>query len=197
MFKSSHYDTDVLVRHMFFLQLSEYKPCDRVEGCPGSPYTSFHCMRGYKFHITMDNTMVDGYVSEKLFNGALGGGVPVYFGAEDVGRYVNERAFVHCRVSRSVIEEMRASYPRGQKPRPFLFSNKTRPSDAELVEWADKLLRPELEPCVRRVIDLDGDDARYLSVLREPFITNGEIMRPEYWSKGIALALNFMSSLDN
>ena len=89
-FQNSNYDIDVLVRLLFFSQLSEYKPCERVTGCPGNPDTTFHCMVGYKFHINMDNTQIDGYVSEKLFNGALGGGVPIYFGAPDVGNYVNE-----------------------------------------------------------------------------------------------------------
>lgn len=67
MFNNTKYDADAFVRHMFFLQLSEYKPCVRVTDCPGNPYVAFKCMVGYKFHITMDNTMVDGYVSEKLF----------------------------------------------------------------------------------------------------------------------------------
>jgi len=62
-------------------------------------------MVGYKFHIVMDNTLVDGYVSEKLFNGALGGGVPIYFGASDVGKYVNEKSFIHCNVNRSTIDD--------------------------------------------------------------------------------------------
>jgi len=34
MFNRTHYDTDALVRHMFFLQLSEYKPCERITDCP-------------------------------------------------------------------------------------------------------------------------------------------------------------------
>ena len=89
MFSSPIYDIDAIVRHMFFLQLSEYESklicyvmplfslvvplltpveeCERITDCPGGPYTSFECMAGYKFHITMENTMVDGYVSEKLF----------------------------------------------------------------------------------------------------------------------------------
>ena len=73
MLNGSFYDIDAVVRHMFFRQLSEYKPCTRVTGCrrgPDEPYVAFKCTVGYKFHITMDNTLVDGYVSEKLFNGA-------------------------------------------------------------------------------------------------------------------------------
>lgn len=53
MFQSPLYDIDAIVRHMFFLQLSEYKPCERILDCPGGPYTAYQCMEGYKFHITM------------------------------------------------------------------------------------------------------------------------------------------------
>jgi hypothetical protein len=66
MFKEKNYDVDVLVRHMFFKQLSEYKQCDRVIGCPGNPNTSYKCFAGYKFHVTFENSLVNGYISEKV-----------------------------------------------------------------------------------------------------------------------------------
>jgi hypothetical protein len=53
MFTSPHYDIDAIVRHMFFLQLSEYKPCTRILDCPGGPYDVPKCTKGYKFHISM------------------------------------------------------------------------------------------------------------------------------------------------
>lgn len=53
MFQKTNYDIDAIVRHMFFLQLSKYKPCKRILDCPGGPDTAFKCMEGYKFHITM------------------------------------------------------------------------------------------------------------------------------------------------
>ncbi|KAL7529695.1 hypothetical protein ACHAXR_003104 [Thalassiosira sp. AJA248-18] len=180
---------------MFFLQLSEYKVCEKIASCPGSPYQSFKCMVGYKFHITMENTLVDGYVSEKLFNGALGGGIPIYFGAPDIGKYVNQHSFIHCNVSREVIDEMRAFYPRRSRPRPFLFKNSTSwPTDEELLSWADEYLRPQLEPCVKRVIELDNNDEDYISVLREPFIKKGDIMSGQYPLRGVALAYDLLRS---
>ena len=163
MFQTKNYDIDAIVRHMFFKQLSEYKPCTRIKRCNGSPYESFKCFIGYKFHITMENSQLDGYVSEKVFNGALGSGIPIYFGAPDIGSYVNEKSILHCNINRTVIEEMRSFYPRFAKPRPFLF-NRTSfaqsmfPTEEELLEWADGYLRPELEPCVQRVIELDTND---------------------------------------
>jgi len=195
-FQNSNYDIDVLVRLLFFSQLSEYKPCERVTGCPGNPDTTFLCMVGYKFHINMENTQIDGYVTEKLFNGALGSGVPIYFGAPDVGKYANDNSFVHCIVNRSVIEEMRTYYPRGPKPRQFLFSNSSKPTNDELRAWADGYLRPELEPCVQRVIELDRDEEQYLKMLREPFVVNNEVMSGEYSGRGVSLALDFLGNND-
>lgn len=130
-------------------------------------------------------------------SGALGGGIPVYFGAPDVGKYVNKKSFVHCDVSKDVIEEMRSFYPRRPRPRPFLFKNisSTWPTNEEMLAWADGYLRKELEPCVRRVIELDNDDAKYMSVLSEPFILNEEIMNGMYPLRGVMLAYNTLANL--
>ncbi|KAL7484251.1 hypothetical protein ACHAW6_009891 [Cyclotella cf. meneghiniana] len=194
MFNSSNYDIDAIVRHMFFRQLGEYKPCTRVTDCKGNPYTSYKCMsQGYKFHITMENTLVDGYVSEKLFNGALGSGIPIYFGASDVGSYINIKSFVYCNVSRSVIDEMRTFYPRAPKPRPFLFNRTSKgfwPTEEELYTWADGYLRSQLEPCVRRVMELDANDTAFREVVSEPFISNHDLLSGQYPFQGIELALD-------
>ena len=129
-------------------------------------------------------------------SGALGGGIPIYFGASDIGLYVNTKSFIHCDVSREVIEEMRSFYPRRQRPRPFLFKNSSWPTDEELLSWADKYLRPQLEPCVKRVIELDSNDEDYMSVLREPFIKNEDIMSGQYPLRGVALAYNVLKSAE-
>ena len=60
-------------------------------------------MRKFKFVVTMESTPLRGYVSEKVVNGALSGAVPIYFGAPDVTRYINEHRIVLCRLNRSVI----------------------------------------------------------------------------------------------
>ena len=106
----------------------------------------------------------------------------------------NDSAFIHCNVNRSVIEEMRLYYPRGKKPREFLFSNSTRPTNDELWAWADGYLRPELESCVQRVIELDRNTEKYLKMLREPFVVNNRVMSGEYSGRGVSLALDFLGS---
>lgn len=89
---------------------------------------------------------------------------------------------------------MRKFYPRGQKPRPFLFVNSTRPTDKELIQWADAYLRKELEPCVKEVIELDKNDARYQLMLKEKFIISTEIMSGVYPMKGVELAYSLLSN---
>eukprot|EP00956_Cyclotella_meneghiniana_P011316 scaffold15934_cov52-Cyclotella_meneghiniana.AAC.4 len=197
MFNRSSYDIDAIVRTLFFRQLSEYKPCERVTGCGGSPYNSYLCLRGYKFHITMENTLVNGYVSEKVFMGALGDGVPIYFGAPDIASFVNVKSIVHCNISRDVIEEMRSYYPRAPRPRPFLFHRTSSgffPTEEELLHWADGYLRPQLEPCVNRVIELDTDASAFREVVSEPFITNPDILNGNYPFRGIEMALEYLKS---
>lgn len=192
MFNSSRYDIDAIVRHMFFRQLSEYKSCDRVMDCGGNPYNSYKCLSGYKFHITMENSHVSGYVSEKIFMGALGSGIPIYFGTYDVVTYANEDSFIYCNVSRSVLDEMRSFYPRVKRPRPFLFARASTgffPTEEELYNWADSYLRLQLEPCVDRVIQLDNNETLFRQVVSEPFITNLDVLNGLYPFKGIELAL--------
>ena len=201
MFNHSNYDIDAIVRHVFFRRLSEYKPCEGVVNCLGNldPYNSFKCMVGFKFHINMENTLINGYISEKVFNGAMAGGIPVYFGAPDIAKYVNIRSIIHCAVSREVIEEMRSFYPRtGEQPRYFFFNNRTTsspwPTDEELFAWVDNYLRPQLEPCVKRVIELDKNDTAFREVLDEPFITNKDIMSGEYPLRGVVQAYNVLKN---
>jgi len=144
--------------------------------------------------VRQENSVVDGYVSEKLFNGFRGGGIPIYFGASDVGKYINPKSFVQCNVSRQIIEEMRKFYPRGQKPRPFLFNNSTRPTDGELIAWADSFLREELSHCVENVIELDSNDELYKSMLKETPIVRPDIMTGSYPMRGVALAYSLLSN---
>ena len=50
------------------------------------------------------------------------------------------------------------------------------PTEQELLDWADGFLRKELEPCVQRVIKLDKNESDFREVLREPLITNPEVV---------------------
>jgi len=92
---------------------------------------------------------------------------------------------------------MRSYYPRGQKPRPFLFKNSSRPTDEELITWADHYLRGQLDACVKQVIELDRNDEMYRSVLQEKFIVNPDIMSGVYPMRGVALAHSLLVNSPN
>lgn len=89
---------------------------------------------------------------------------------------------------------MRSFYPRGQRPRPFLFKNNSRPTDEELIIWADKYLRKELNPCVEQVIALDKNDQMYSDMLKEKFILNPDVMSGVYPMRGVALAHSLLTN---
>lgn len=121
----------------------------------------------------------------------------MYFGASDINKYINPQAFVHCNVSRKVIEVMRIFYPRhprGQKPRPFSFENNPFPTDEELLVWADQHLRKELEPCVEQVIALDKNNQMYDAMLKQKFIVNPDIMSGVYPMRGVAIAHSILTN---
>jgi hypothetical protein len=93
---------------------------------------------------------------------------------------------------------MRSFYPRdGSRLRPFLFKNSSRPTDQELLIWADGMLRRALEPCVQRVIELDKNDILFKSMLREKFIVNPDIMSGVYPMRGVALAYSVLTNPPN
>ncbi|GMH81140.1 hypothetical protein TrVE_jg8653 [Triparma verrucosa] len=48
-------------------------------------------LRRYKFYLSFENKIVDDYVSEKVFDGLLGGTLPVYRGAESVDKFMPSR----------------------------------------------------------------------------------------------------------
>ena len=202
-----YYDMDALIRNSFHKLLDEYKPCTKnPKPCPGNDLMSYACMSGYKFSITMDNTFLEGYVSEKVFMGKLAGGVPIYAGAPDVADYVNTDAFVWCpQLSQEWIEEFRDKFlirnfeTKGRVNRLFTMFNETYRPTAEtvdkelLLKWAVEYLRPHLQPCVDQIIALDQDDDAYNKIRNAPLVTKPEIMTG-YATKGLGLAYQYLTT---
>ena len=48
-----------------------------------------------RFVLTMENTKVSGYITEKIVNGFLAGSVPIYWGTLEVFKLFNKKAFVY------------------------------------------------------------------------------------------------------
>jgi len=49
----------------------------------------------YRFALVMENSVGDGYISEKIINAFLGGAVPIWYGTREIFSIFNERAFVY------------------------------------------------------------------------------------------------------
>lgn len=51
----------------------------------------------YRCVLTMENSRGGAYITEKITHGLLAGTIPIYWGARDVGKYLNEDRFIHVR----------------------------------------------------------------------------------------------------
>lgn len=54
-------------------------------------------LKNYKFALCFENTIFEGYVTEKIFDALFAGCVPIYFGAPDIENYVNRNCFIDFR----------------------------------------------------------------------------------------------------
>jgi hypothetical protein len=51
-------------------------------------------IRGYRFHLALENSIAGGYITEKIYDAFMGGCVPIYWGTRRVSEYFNPRAFL-------------------------------------------------------------------------------------------------------
>lgn len=64
-----------------------------------------YTMSQYKFSICFENMKSEsGYITEKIFDAFFSGCIPVYYGAEDISKYVPENTFIDYREFSSVAE---------------------------------------------------------------------------------------------
>lgn len=161
--KRDYHFTDVLFRVAVFRELERH--VNGTEGTAflkdlGKPPTAHcggrdaldsmtQCKRDYRFTLDMENSQVDGYITEKIFTGLMANAVPVYFGALDIGEIINPKRFVHCKVDPEKIEKVRKGVP--LKGRPAL----------ESLGKFEEQFRDEITDCVKQIQDMDA--AAYLN----------------------------------
>lgn len=51
----------------------------------------------YKFVICCENTVLPGYITEKIINAMLAGSIPIYYGASDAVRIFNPKSFIYIK----------------------------------------------------------------------------------------------------
>jgi hypothetical protein len=54
-------------------------------------------LSSYKFSLCLENSVFDGYVSEKIFDCFFTGTIPIYLGAPDITRYIPPESFIDLR----------------------------------------------------------------------------------------------------
>jgi hypothetical protein len=199
--KREFYDTDSLIRWALFQLLNEYKRCDFMGGvdwvrkknnpdvdrCRGDQTKQFDCLRPYKFVVCGENTVADGYISEKVLNAAVAG-IPIFVGPPDTPNFLNVERMVFCAVSAEKVAHLRSffpDHPDGRKHRQFTIFSDHQPSDEELLVWIVEQLRDDLDPCIKEVIRLDSDDEMYMEKYRKP-ITTDDIINARDTAEGIA-----------
>jgi len=73
---------------------------DRYRGqIPGHPLSQekFDVLKQFRFCMCFENTMINGYVSEKIFTCFTAGCVPIYLGAPNVETYIPKDCFIDYR----------------------------------------------------------------------------------------------------
>ena len=51
--------------------------------------------KDYTFVIAMENTCVDGYITEKILNAFYSGSIPIYWGSSNINDFFNHKAFIN------------------------------------------------------------------------------------------------------
>lgn len=69
-----------------------------IEKCyRGSVKLKYETLSNYKFAICFENMVLNGYVTEKIFDCFFVGTIPVYWGAPDIEKYVPKNCFIDFR----------------------------------------------------------------------------------------------------
>lgn len=59
--------------------------------------SKFEVLQNYEFCLCFENMVMDGYITEKIFDCLYAGTIPLYMGAHDISEYIPTDVFVDCR----------------------------------------------------------------------------------------------------
>ena len=51
----------------------------------------------FKFVYVCENSLVNGYITEKIFNVFFARSIPIYYGPDDTSRYFNDKVYIDAR----------------------------------------------------------------------------------------------------
>jgi len=90
--------------------LSKYGEIDYLSNYNISNISCFHDVKllqlynNYKFIICFENSISDGYITEKIFNVFLAKSIPIYNGAPNINNYLNKEAILNINNKSSLIK---------------------------------------------------------------------------------------------
>ncbi len=128
-------------RILFFKKLSKYKKIDSFGKAMNNMGPEFigHWKKNdelfsqYKFIICFENCFVDDFITEKITNAMLSGGIPIYHGPLNTKEYFDTTSFINY--------DDFGSY----------------------------------EKMIKKIIELDQDDKKYINFLKRPWFYNNKI----------------------
>jgi hypothetical protein len=89
-----------------FNALSQYKPVDGFGRVFGGYFNGnkLDILKNYRFNICFENSITDGYITEKLLEAKIAGCIPIYYGDDSVKFDFNEKCFIDARKFDSYID---------------------------------------------------------------------------------------------
>ena len=98
----------------------------------------------YKFVVCFENSKTPGYITEKIFNVFLSKSIPIYDGAPDIAKFVNERSYVQfddrCMRKIKLLSESQVLYDRVVGEHKLLHD----PNDPILEDYLDHYVETRL-----------------------------------------------------
>ena len=132
-----------------------------VYNCSGYGWTDgvVQMARPYKFFITMENSKIKGYSTEKIFNALYSNSIPIYFGDPMISQYLNPNKFIHCNtITNDKIKQIRR-IDRNLKV-------------DEIYEMVKPIVYEDMLKCIEKVKIVDENDKLYHKMLLEPVFVN-------------------------
>lgn len=75
--------------------IDTYKPLIGNSSCYHSDEL-LNVIQGYKFAFVCENSVADGYITEKIFNCLFAGTIPIYNGSLKIDSYINKNSFINA-----------------------------------------------------------------------------------------------------
>jgi hypothetical protein len=192
------YSHPVPYREEFFRQLSKYKKVDApglsMNNMPGidEKYpedkweSKKHFLSNYKFTIAFENYVYPGYQTEKLYDAMQVNSIPIYCGDPYVGQVFNTGSFIntgdYIQTSNSPAVNLLEKYsqPDFRDMRPSFYTKPSHRIKRKVKTVGRKLKmhyqfqKLDFKPLIDRIIELDQDDDKYISVLKQPWFVNNQ-----------------------